>query len=56
MMVKDCNGDRELCGKGKLLDCEATATYAVNTERAGDACQRSAGSPMATLQLQKCVV
>jgi hypothetical protein len=56
-MVKDCHGDRELRGKGKLLDCEATsATYAVSTERASDACQRSAGLPMATLQLQKRVV
>ncbi len=55
-MVKVCNGDRKLRGKGKSLYCEATVTYAVSTERAGDACQRSAGSPMATLQLQKRVV
>ncbi len=55
-MVKNCHGDRELRVKRTLLDCEATVTYAISTERAGDAWQRSTGSPMVTLQLQKCVV
>jgi hypothetical protein len=39
-----------------MLDCEAAAMYVGDTGHAGDARQRSAGSPMAILQLQKRVV